>query len=328
MSLVALIKGKKGKNGFGYASTAEEVTQGVDLSGKTVLITGVNSGLGAETARVLSLRGATLIGTGRTEGKAKTTLSQLGSQHVPLACDLSDLGSVVECAKKIKEMEKSLDVIICNAGIMGLPELKRNYDIEMHFLVNHLGHFALVNALIDRLAYAANVVVVSSEAHRQAPKDGIKFEDLSGKTWYGRWTAYGHSKLANILFVQELARRFEDTGRLASAVHPGVVSTGLSRNLPDFAQKLWDFYTPLFGKSVAQGAATSCFVACRCEENGRYWVDSNVATPSKHALDKEMASDLWEVSEDLVKRALGMLKTGPRSTTPKGIRNDPKHGGL
>jgi NAD(P)-dependent dehydrogenase (short-subunit alcohol dehydrogenase family) len=190
MSLLAHLKGK-GPNGFGYGSTAEDVTNGIDLHGQTMLVTGCNSGLGRETARVLAMRGARVIGTGRSVEKAREGLAGLGDNPLALACELSEPASVRACIDAVVRDGARLDALICNAGIMALPQLRQAHGIELQFFTNHIGHFILVNGLLDRLAPKGRVVVVASNAHRRAPAAGIEFDNLSGARGYVPWQAYG-----------------------------------------------------------------------------------------------------------------------------------------
>ena len=143
--------------------------------------------------------------------------------------ELTDFDSVVACANQVKAMEVPLDIVVCNAGILFRDD-RQVRDLEMHFVVNHLGHFILVNRLQDGIIAApqGRVVVVSSNAHRGAPADGIRFDDLSGRSWTS--SAYSHSKLANGLFSLELARRLEGTDATSNSLHPGVVDTKMLRS--------------------------------------------------------------------------------------------------
>ena len=150
MSILAALKGK-GPNGFGYRSTADDVTAGRYLNGQTILVTGCNSGLGLQTVRVLGLRGARVIATARTADKARAACATLAGDFVPLACELSDPTSVRACVEAVKKDQPALDVIICNAGIMALPEARQAYGYELQFLTNHIGHFMLVTGLLGRL---------------------------------------------------------------------------------------------------------------------------------------------------------------------------------
>ena len=194
---------------FGKESTAEDVTAGLDLTGQTILVTGCNSGIGYETMRVLALRGAHVLGAARTEVKAIDACNSVVGNTTPVVIELSDFDSVVLAADSIKAEHTSIDAIICNAGIMELPELEQVYGIEKQFVVNHLGHFLLVNLLLDQVNAAdqGRVVMVSSgSSTRLAPAEGIYLDNLSGEGWYEPGTAYGQSKLANVLFSLELRR--------------------------------------------------------------------------------------------------------------------------
>jgi NAD(P)-dependent dehydrogenase (short-subunit alcohol dehydrogenase family) len=215
MSLLAILKGK-GPSGFGYGSTAEESTQGLDLSGRTYLVTGANSGLGLETVRVLSLRGARVIAAARTAQKAQAACGGFGAKVHPVACELSDPA----CVAAVKAYGAPLDAIILNAGVMGLPKLQQAHGYELQFFTNHIGHFILATGLLGQLADKGRVVALSSSAHQFAPNAGIEFDNLSGERGYSPWRAYGQSKLANLLFAKELARRLAGTGKTANALHP------------------------------------------------------------------------------------------------------------
>lgn len=299
MSLYGLFKGT-GPSGFGYSSTAEQVTEGLDLSGRTILVTGCNSGLGLETLRVLSKRGARLIGAARTEDKARAACQGAPGQPLPVACELSDPASVRACVEKVKRDGAELDAVICNAGIMALPKLQQAFGYELQFFTNHIGHFILVTGLLDQLSAKGRVVMLSSTAHRRAPREGIQFDNLSGERGYDGWSAYGQSKLANLLFAKELARRFAGSSRTANAVHPGVIATNLARHLPGFARAGFGLISPLFLKSAAQGAATQCYVAAHpavADVSGEYFADCNVATPTRLARDAGLARRLWQESE-------------------------------
>lgn len=305
MSLYGLIK-PKGPNGFGYDSTAEDVTEGLSLAGKTILVTGCNSGLGFEAMRVLALRGAHVIGAARTEEKAKTAGAAIIGTTTGLACELSDPGSVRSCVEAVKKSGARLDAIICNAGIMALPRLAQSHGYELQFFTNHIGHFILVTGLLDSLADDGRVVMLSSAAHQMAPKEGVQFDNLSGERDYKPWVAYGQSKLANLLFAKELARRLAGTGKIANAVHPGVINTNLSRHIgiPAPVEKVgFAIANALVLKTIPQGAATECYVAANpaaASISGAYFADSNVKEPRADATDPALAKRLWETSETIV----------------------------
>ncbi len=302
MSLYARLAGK-GPSGFGYGSTAEEVTEGLSLAGKTILVTGCNSGLGHEALRVLTKRGARVVGTARTLDKAKAACATVQGDTIPLACELADPASVRACVAAVKAAGLRLDAIICNAGIMALPKLQQAHGYELQFFTNHIGHFILVTGLLDQLTDDGRVVMLSSAAHNMAPKGGIQFDNLSGATGYRDWTQYGQSKMANLLFAKELARRFAGTKKTANAVHPGVIQTNLGRHMNPIAQFFFGLSDKIALKSIPQGAATEVYVAVHPAAagiSGAYFADCNVAKSRADADDAALARKLWQVSEEIV----------------------------
>lgn len=304
-----MVRGRHGKSGFGYASTAEEVTQGLDLAGKNILITGVNSGLGAESARVLALRGARIFGAARSQEKAAAACAVLPAlpgaegDAFPVACDLADPRSVQACVRTLVGAGQRLDVILCNAGIMALPSRELVHGQERQFFTNHVGHFMLVTGLLDLLRDDGRVVMVSSAAHRMAPRVGIQFDDLSFARKYAGRTAYGQSKLANLLFARALAERFRGTDRTANALHPGVIHTKLTRHMNPVIQVGSQVGAALAMKSIPEGSGTQCYVATHptlAGVSGEYFADCNVRRSSRHGRDQAMASRLWTVTEEIV----------------------------
>lgn len=290
------------ESGFGPRSTAEQVTAGLDLRGRTVLVTGCNSGLGYETMRVLALRGATVLGTARTMRKGRDACGSVRGDARPLELELSNFASVAACADAVAALGRPLDALICNAGVL-LPTRERVGGLEKHFVVNHLGHFVLVNRLLRHVISAprGRVVVVSSVSHWSVPEGGIDFEALDGRGAYDSGLAYGQSKLANGLFAMELARRLEGTSATSNALHPGVVDTNLFRHSE----------ARIGGgrgrKTVAEGAATSCYVAVHpilAGISGYYFEDCNPAQPSPLMRDPMLAAELWAVSQRLAEAYL------------------------
>lgn len=275
--------------------TAENVTAGLDLSGKVAVVTGATSGIGYETMRVLALRGAHVIGTGRTLEAAIKACQTVRGRTTPTALELADFASVVACATKIQAVESSVDMLILNAGIL-LTDLERVNGIEKHFVVNHLGHFVFTNRLLNnvRAATQGRVVVVGSGNHRDPPPGGIQFQDLSGKSWGHR---YHHSKLANGLFSLELARRLTGTRATSNCATPGPTLTDMVRGLPDMTPKALSER-----RSPAQGAATICYVATNpglTRVSGEYFADCKPAPQGDYQRDVAMAAKLWDVSTKL-----------------------------
>jgi NAD(P)-dependent dehydrogenase (short-subunit alcohol dehydrogenase family) len=301
------------RSNFAADATAEAVTAGIDMSGKTVVVTGCNSGIGLETMRVLAMRGAHVIGTARTLERGQEACASVQGKTTPVVLELSDFDSVVACANQIRALNTPIDVLICNAGML-LTELQQVRGMEIQFVVNHLGHFILANRVLDRVTAApqGRVVVVGSVAHRQAPPGGIQFDNLSGQGWERQ--SYGHSKLANGLFSLELSKRLAGTKATSNSLHPGVVQTNIMRNLN---------FTPPAGapprqgggggggggggfqfEPPAQGAATSCYLASSpalAGVTGEYFADCNPAEQSDYQKDAAMAAKLWQVSEQLTR---------------------------
>lgn len=293
---------------FDVNSTAEQVTEGLDLAGRTVLVTGVTSGVGLETMRVLAARGAHVLGTGRSIERARKACESVEGRTTPLALELTDYRSVIVCAAAVRALGVPIDVLICNAGVMALPKLEQVDGVERQFATNHLGHFLLVHRLRDLIAAApqGRVVVVSSAVLGWAHPQGIEWDNLSGERDYDPNRNYGQSKLANALFSLELARRFAGTSATSNALHPGYVDTKLFRHYP---LSLRGFNNVLdSGKvTVAQGAATSCYVATApalARVSGHFFRDCNPVVPDPRARDAAAAARLWDVSEQLLKRYL------------------------
>ena len=288
---------------FGKSSSAEDVTAGLDLRGRLALVTGVNSGIGFETLRVLALRGATVIGTARTREKAEAACARVAGDTLPLACELESRASIRDCAQRVAALGRGLDVLVANAGIMALPRLEHVNGVEKQFATNHLGHFLLTNLLVPQLerSEAARVVVVSSAAHLSAPPSGIEFDNLDGARGYSAWRAYGQSKLANVLFAKSLARRLGGK-RTANSLHPGLIGTNLARSMNPLLKGAMGLFMRPFSKTIPQGAATSCYVATRPELaafSGEYFSDCAPARTNPHADDAALAERLWQTSERL-----------------------------
>ena len=302
MSLYAWLA-PRGESGFGYGSTAEQVTEGLSLAGQTILLTGCNSGVGAEALRVLALRGARVVGTARTLEKAQQACAGVSGDTLPLACELAEPASVRACVESVKRSGLRLDAIIGNAGVMAVPQLQKAHGYELQFFTNHIGHFILVTGLLDQLTDAGRVVLLSSSAHKVAPKVGIEFDNLDGAKGYSSWGAYGQSKLANLLFAKQLARRLAGTKKTANAVHPGVIRTNLQRHMNPVLAAAMSIGGPLALKTVAQGAATEVYVAAHpklANVSGQFFADCNIATPRADANDEALARRLWQVSEEIV----------------------------
>ncbi|KAI3471151.1 hypothetical protein Pfo_027814 [Paulownia fortunei] len=309
---------RKGPSGFSSASTAEEVTNGIDGSGLTAIVTGASSGIGSETARVLALRGVNVVMGIRNMASGKelkeTIIKEIPAAKVDaMELDLSSLASVRKFASEFTSSGRPLNLLINNAGVMAPPFKLSEDNIELQFATNHLGHFLLANLLLDTMKKTARetkregrIVNVSSEAHRLPYKEGIRFDRLNDQEGYRRWGAYGQSKLANVLHANELARCLKEDGAeiTANSLHPGVITTNLFRHLGVF-EGFVRTLGRLVLKNVQQGASTTCYVALHPElkgVSGEYFSDNNLAKASAKAADKDLARKLWEFSLDLTKK--------------------------
>lgn len=311
---------------FGFSSTADEVLEGKDLSGRTMLVTGGYSGLGQETARALAAKGAHVILSGRDATKLSAAADEIatltGARVDTLVCDLASLASIRAAGEEARERFGHIDVLINNAGVMAAPLGRTADGFETQFGTNHLGHFQLTKELMPLIekGSAQRIVNLSSRGHHIAPVD---FYDPNFKSRaYDPWLAYGNSKTANVLFAVGLEQRFGGKGIHAFALHPGGIHTNLGRHMSEEdmaalierirqnAERTGE--TPQPFKSIPQGAATTCWVATADELEGRgglYAEDCNLAREDdssstggvrSYALDKANADRLWALSEDLV----------------------------
>merc|ERR1711892_1435831 len=272
-----------------------KVKSKASLEGKTVVITGANTGIGKLTALDMSRRGAKVVMLCRDMKKAETK-----GEVMIHSLDLASLESVREVAEQLGNSLEKIDILINNAGIMACPEMRTKEGFEMQFGTNHLGHFLLTNLLmplIKKAAPGARIVNVSSLAHTQGQMnwDDINFE----KTPYNPIKAYGQSKLANVLFTKELARKGEGSGVHAYALHPGVIKTELGRHIKDaygcIVQGIFRLSGPLI-KTPEAGSRTSIYCAVEesiADHNGRYYSDCKEKEPASQALKPEDASRLW-----------------------------------
>ncbi|XP_048136217.1 short-chain dehydrogenase TIC 32, chloroplastic-like isoform X1 [Rhodamnia argentea] len=307
------IFGWKGPSGYSARSTAEEVTQGIDGTGFTAIVTGASSGIGMETARVLALRGVHVIMAVRNvdagRGVKEAILKELPSAKIDvMELDLSSMASVRKFALDYQSSALPLNLLINNAGVAGPFALSQD-NIELHFATNHIGHFLLTNLLLETMKKTSQesnaegrIVNVSSRGHHFAYREGIRFEKINNESEYNTIQAYGQSKLANILHANELARRLKEEGVqiTANSLHPGAIVTNIARHHSIF--NVLSNLGKFFLKNVAQGAATTCYVALHPQVkgiSGEYFMDSNKAQASSLAQDAELCRKLWDFSISL-----------------------------
>lgn len=315
-------------SGFTGRSTGDEVLAGIDLTGRTAIVTGGYSGLGLETTRALARAGARVVVAVRTPEKAADSLADIEGQVETAPLDLSELPSVRAFADQMVQRLVRLDLLINNAGIMACPLARVGPGWESQFGVNHMGHFALTQGLLPLLRHAdrPRVVCLSSGAHKRSD---IRWDDIGyDRSPYDKWQAYSQAKTANALFANALSRRLRDEGGRAFAVHPGGIFTPLQRHLPteemialgwlgedgqpsEMARR--GFKTPEQGCATTLWAATSALLD---DTPGVYCEDCDIAEPTDptspmaryrgvddHATSDESAERLWAISEVLLAQA-------------------------
>jgi NAD(P)-dependent dehydrogenase (short-subunit alcohol dehydrogenase family) len=304
-------------SGFGATSTADDVLEGIDLTGKLALVTGGYSGIGLETTRALAEAGAHVVVPARRPATAEQALAGItGVERDEL--DLGDLESVRGFAERFLASGRTIDMVIDSAGIMACPETRVGPGWEAQFATNHLGHFALVNRLWPAIAPGgARIVSVSSRGHHFS---GIRWDDVHWRQGYDKWEAYGQAKTANVLFAVQLDKLGRDAGVRAFALHPGGIITPLQRHLPkeEMIERGWidedgNVLNPEGFKTPPQGAATQVWAATSPQLDGIggvYLEDCDIAEVAPEgdagplgvkewAIDPEQAARLWELSAEL-----------------------------
>lgn len=303
-------------SGFNHRSTTEDVLSNIDLTGRLAIVTGGYSGLGLETTRALVQAGAQVIVTARRPAVAQEVLSGLSGVEID-ELDLADLSSVRAFAERFLASDRSIDMLILNAGIMACPETRVGPGWEAQFATNHLGHFALTNLLWPALANqgGARVVSLASAGHHFSP---IRWDDIQFEHDYEKFPAYGQSKTATILFSVELDRRGAEQGVRAFSVHPGGIMTPLQRHMPKdemialgWIDESGQVANPAF-KTLEQGAATQVWAATSPQLEGKggvYCEDCDISEMApedggfygvkEYAIDPEQALRLWNLSVEL-----------------------------
>ncbi|MDR5672798.1 oxidoreductase [Halalkaliarchaeum sp. AArc-GB] len=302
-----------------------------DQTGRRIVITGANSGIGFEAAKVLVRKGARVVmacrSLDRGEAAAKAVRASIrntgetnAGDVVVRRLDLADLESVTSFPKRLELDDYPIDVLVNNAGIMGIPRRETEDGFERQFGVNHLGHFALTGTLVDSLDDDARVVTVSSGMHERGE---IDFEDLHGEESYGKWDAYAQSKLANLLFAYELDRRVEDAevDITSVGVHPGYADTSLQSRGPEMTDSavrkvMMRAANAVFAQPAADGALPTLYAATASDvQGGEYYGPGGFFTmrgpperqrSSERSYDREAARRLWEVSAELTGVEFGL----------------------
>jgi retinol dehydrogenase 12 len=276
------------------------------MEGKTCLITGATSGIGLVAAGALARQGARVLLVGRNQAKCDAVTAQIraetgNSQVESFLADLSSQQQVRELARRFRDQNSRLDVLVNNAGgIWGKRQLNTD-GLEMTLAVNHLAYFLLTELLLDTLQASApaRIVNVSSEAHQRAT---IDFDDLTGERRYGGWTQYCRSKLLNLLFTYELNRRIDGSGITVNALHPGWVATGFASN-NGWRGRAIQLAARWFALTPEQGARTIIYLASSPEVagvSGRYFINEREARSSPASYDEDAAKRLWQISTELI----------------------------
>ncbi len=317
---------EQGASKFGAKSTAREVIAGHDLHGRDAIVTGGASGIGVETVRALAAAGARVVLATRDRAKGEAVAASLrketgGGAIEFRALDLASLASVRAFVAEYLTLNRKLNILINNAGIMATPLSYTVDGFESQFGTNHIGHFALTVGLLPALRAAgmARIVALTSIGHRRSD---VHFEDLNFRQRpYDPWNAYGQSKTANVLFAVATTERYGGDGIIANAVHPGGIMSGLQKYVSREEQIKMGWIDESGAvnsrfKSTEQGAATSIWAAVSRDlegVGGRYLEDCSIAKPwssespfsgvMPYALDADHARRLWSVSEELIKQS-------------------------
>ncbi|KAG5563258.1 hypothetical protein RHGRI_005869 [Rhododendron griersonianum] len=306
--------GRKGSSGFSACSTAEQVTQGIDGTGLTSIVTGASSGIGKETTRVLSLRGVHVVMAVRNTDRGaivkEAILKENPSARIDvMELDVSSMASVRKFASEYSSSGLPLNLLINNAGV-NAPFALTEDNIELMFGTNHIGHFLLTNLLFETMKSTAResqregrIVIVASEGHRFVPRGGIRFDKINDESSFNVWSAYGQSKLANILHANELAKRLkeEGVGITCNSLDPGPVATDFMRH-HSIVNGLVNLFIKYLVKNIPQGAATTCYVVLHPQVkgvSGEYFSNSNIGKRTALAKDEELAKKLWDFSSSL-----------------------------
>jgi NAD(P)-dependent dehydrogenase (short-subunit alcohol dehydrogenase family) len=280
----------------------------IPIRGKTVLVTGATNGIGLITAFELARMGAQVTILSRNAEKCVTVAEEIkagtGNPVGFISADLSSVAGIRLAADTFRQRNSRLHVLVNNAGGFFNRRIITLDGFEMTFALNHLNYFLLTDLLLDMLKASApaRVVNVASGIHLNA---GLDFNNLQGEKHYAGFRAYGQSKLANVLFTFELARRLEGSGVTVNALHPGYVDTGFSLNNGFFFRVFAKAFARVFGRTPAEGAQTSIYLASSPEVEGvtgRYFADCQPAPSSRLSLDSELAGRLWQVSLELIGR--------------------------
>ncbi len=278
----------------------------VRLLGKTAIVTGANSGMGFATSKALLDEGATVIMLCRDEKRGLEAYRKLledgNSRTYLILCDLGDYDSICSFAKEVKRRFQRVDILVNNAGFISLDRQETKEGLERQFGINHIGHFLLTTELLDIMGEGSRIINVASGAHKTGK---IHFDDINLTKGFNVVKAYSQSKLANVLFTRELARRLEARKITVNCCHPGAVATniGIDRKT-GFGKTVTGLLKPFF-QTPEEGARTAIFLAVDNsvkDISGEYFYKCRVAKSSKRSKDMELAGKLYKLSEELVQK--------------------------
>ena len=274
---------------------------------KTVVVTGATAGIGLEAAKEFARRGARVIITSRDVAKGEKAVAEIttaGEGRVlveAVDCDFANIASIRAAAAVIKQRTDRIDVLLNNAGAVYMQPGKSADGLELTFAVNHIGYFVFTDELLDlvKLSAPSRIVNVASDAHKAARK-GVNFDDLERNRAYSGFVVYGETKLMNILYTRELARRLEGSGVTVNCLHPGVIASGFGLNNKGFLGWATRTLGPLFLLTPEEGAQTSIYLCTSPEVagvTGQYFAKSKVAKTTRFGDDLDAARRLWDISE-------------------------------
>ena len=290
----------------GARSTANQVLAGVDLARSWIVVTGCDQEIGFETMNALTANGAHVFGLASSLAGAKSACGRVGPGATPIACDLADLNSVAAAAETVRERRVSLDAIVAAAEVASPPILRTRFGVELQFLGNHIGHFALVNQLLDLVRNATGrIVMAGRSAAVRTPPEGIMFDNLDGSRFYDPKTFYGQSKIAMALYAKELSRRLRRRAIAVNALHPGAAGGMSLRGRLFSPLRTLQSTVQQFMRSAAQRAATGALLAASPSVagiSGEYWSDCQIAEADPILDDGAIAERLWGVSAQIVER--------------------------
>lgn len=275
------------------------------LKGKTAIVTGANSGMGLATVEALSDKGATVIMLCRSEERGKAAFARLTENRERsldlILCDLGDYESIRNFVMRVKEKYTQVDILVNNAGFISLDRQETKEGVERQFGINHLGHFLLTTQLIDMMRPGSRIVVVASGAHKVGK---IHFDDINLKKHFNVITAYSQSKLANVLFTREMARRLKKRRISVNCCHPGAVATNIGIDRETGFGKTITGLLKAFFQTPAEGAGTAIYLATSDEVSnitGGYFYRCRIAKSSKRSRSRKLAKRLYDLSEEMVR---------------------------